>query len=338
MKKIDRIRKALALETVDRVPVTAWMHFSEIDQDPITLAKTQIEFVEKNGYDLLKMMPFGLYSTQDFGNEIIFYCDKYKEPIVLEYAINSIEDYKKIKYIPPYYGTYGKTLRLTEEIAKRIDKDTPFVQTIFNPMSTLNKLSGGKVFNHIKTNPDVVHKALEILTKVTIDFVNENIKLGVNGFFMATQTANKKLIDKKDYEEFCIKYDLEVLNSYVDKTEINIIHIHGEDIYFDEIASIYPVNCINWHDRQTNPNLKEAREKYKKCFLGGIREVPYFVDKVLHYDSIMAKSSINEIKKHCREAIEQVEGVGLILGPGCVVDPKTNVDNLLAISEVCKEG
>lgn len=336
MTKKERILKALSLEEVDRVPVSAWMHFSEIDQDPITLAKTQVEFVKKYDYDFIKLMPFGLYSTQDFGNEVVFYCDKYKEPIVRNYAIESIEDYEKIKAVQGTFGTHGKQLRLVEEVSKRLGDDTPFVQTIFSPLSTLNKLSGGKVFEHLKTNPDVVHKALKEITKTTIDFCKENIKRGVSGFFMATQAANADLISLEDFRKFCTPYDLEVLNSYVNDTYLNIVHIHGSNIYFDEIAENYPINCINWHDRQTSPSLKEAREKYNICFLAGIREVPYFVDRVLKYDSIMANSTKEEIIKHCKEAIDQVNGRGLILGPGCVVDPKTKEENLYAISEAVK--
>ena len=67
--------------------------------------------------------------------------------------------------------------------------------------------------------------------------------------------------------------------------------------------------------------------------LGGIQEVPYFVDGVLHYDSIMARSTRNEIIAHVREAIREVDGKGLIIGPGCVVDPKTSEANFMAIRE-----
>ena len=337
MTKKERIKNALALKPVDRVPVSAWMHFSDVDQDPISLAKKQIEFVKKHDYDFIKLMPFGLYSTHDWGNEIIFYCDKYKEATLLEPAINTIEDYSKIKEISAIFGTYGKTLLLAKEVIERLDEEIPVVQTIFTPLTTLSKLTGGKVFDHLKTNPDVVHNALKIITKVTKDFVCENIKLGVDGFFLATQSAIKDLISEEHFDEFCAEYDIDLINSYKDKTYFNIIHIHGENIYFDKIALNYPINCINWHDRQTKPSLEEAREKYNICFLGGIREVPYFVGRVLHYDSILYKSTISEVYEHCLEAINSVDKLGIILGPGCVVYPKTNEENLDAISDIVKK-
>lgn len=70
MNREERIRAALAGQPVDHVPVGAWMHLSEFDQDPISLAEAETAFTEKYDFDYIKMMPFGLYSTQDFGNQI----------------------------------------------------------------------------------------------------------------------------------------------------------------------------------------------------------------------------------------------------------------------------
>ena len=61
--------------------------------------------------------------------------------------------------------------------------------------------------------------------------------------------------------------------------------------------------------------------------------MPYFVDNVLHYNSIMATGSAKEIKEHVHQAIAQVNGKGLILGPGCVTDPKTTEENYYAVRQ-----
>lgn len=100
---------------------------------------------------------------------------------------------------------------------------------------------------------------------------------------------------------------------------------------FDTLSS-YPCNVISWHDRQTNPSLKEAREKCSKVFLGGLREGPTFVGTSLKYDSIMASTGDPAlIKQHIHEAIDMVGGKGLIVGPGCVADPHSPAENLHAV-------
>ena len=66
MNREERIKAALACRPVDRVPISAWMHFSAVDQDPVSLAEEEVAFTEKYDFDFIKMMPFGLYSVQDF--------------------------------------------------------------------------------------------------------------------------------------------------------------------------------------------------------------------------------------------------------------------------------
>lgn len=46
MTREERIRAAIAGRETDRVPVAAWMHLSEHDQDPISLAEAEVELTE----------------------------------------------------------------------------------------------------------------------------------------------------------------------------------------------------------------------------------------------------------------------------------------------------
>lgn len=199
------------------------MHFSEVDQDPISLAKTQVEFNEEYDFDFIKLMPFGTYSIQDWGAQLKIYCHKYHEPIVISPGIKEVEDYSKLEVLSAYYGTWGKQLQLSQYVSKIIPKNTPFVQTIFSPFSTLKKLAGDRLFKDIKENPAEVHKALEVITATTINFVKENINVGVSGFFLATQNATYDLMNDEDFKEFGMKYDLEVMKTYVDKTYFNVM-------------------------------------------------------------------------------------------------------------------
>lgn len=337
MNRVERVKAALELKEVDRAPVSAWMHFSEVDQDPRTLAETQVEFNEKYDYDFIKLMPFGTYSIQDWGAKLKIYCDKYKEPIVADTAIKDIEDWANIKKLSGVHGNWGKQLQLAQEVSKLVNGETPFIQTIFSPLTTAKKLAGDRLFSDIKERPELVHQALQNITDTTIDFIKRNIEVGVSGFFFATQCASYDVMEEEVFREFGEKYDLQVINSYASETYFNVVHMHGDNIMFDIIKD-YPCNCLNWHDRHTKPSLKEARELTSKCFLGGIREVPYFVNGVLQYDSIMANSTEEEIKEHVIEALEELNGIGIMIGPGCVADPKTSEINLKAIRTVLDEA
>ncbi|MFV0498073.1 MAG: uroporphyrinogen decarboxylase family protein [Candidatus Fimivivens sp.] len=330
MNREERIKAALNSMEVDRVPISVWMHFSEFDQDPRSLAECMVHFNEKYDYDFIKMMPFGAYSVSDWGAKLDVFCDKYKEVVISAPGINSVADYNTIEPLPPIFGTWGKQLLLTQHMSRISKPHTPYIQTIFTPATTLRKLAGERLLEDMNTHPEAVHNALEAITQTTIDFIRANIEAGVSGFFLASQCATYDYMTDALYAEFCKPYDFRVINSYKDATYFNVMHVHGSNIMFDTVLS-YPVNCINWHDRHTEPDMQTARTKTSKAFLGGILEVPTIIKGVLQYDSILARSTPEEIGVHIKEAIDMVDGRGLIIGPGCVADPHTPEANLAAV-------
>jgi len=333
MTREERIKAALQGKEVDRQPVSVWMHFSEFDQDPRSLAEHMVSFNEQFDYDFIKMVPFGAYSTPDWGAKVTIYCDKYKEPVVSAPGISSIEDYYGIKALPPIQGTWGKQLQLAQYTGKLVKKNTPFIQTIFAPTTTLRKLAGKRLIQDMEQEPEAVHNALVEITKTTIDFIKACVDAGVSGFFLATQCAATDYMSAEQHAEFCKPYDLQVINSYKDATYFNVLHIHGNNIMFD-IVKNYPVNCLNWHDRFIDGlDFAKARTMSDKAFLGGIKDAPEIVDGVLKYDSFITRSTPAQIKEHIKQAIDMLGGKGLIVSPGCVADPRVSDENLHAVRQ-----
>ncbi len=332
MTRQERIKAALQGQEVDRVPCSVWMHLSDVDQDPVSLAEEMVARNEEFDFDFIKMMPFGAYTTQDWGAKIKIYCDKYKEPVIVQPAIRELSDYAKVEPLAATYGTWGKTLEVAKHMSKLVVGDTPYIQTIFSPATTLKKLASNRLISDMVENPAEVHKALRAITETTINFVKANIEAGVSGFFFATQCATYDFMTDQLFAEFCKPYDLAVIDAYKDETWFNVVHIHGSNIMYDTVSQ-YPCNCVNWHDRDTKPSMEEARKNVAKTFLGGIQEVPTIIDGVLSYDSILARSTPEQVIEHVHQAIDMVGGKSLIVGPGCVCDPKTTEANLHAVRQ-----
>lgn len=330
MNREERVRAAIEGRDPDRIPVSVWMHLSKFDQDPRSLAEAMVEFNEKFDFDFIKMMPFGAYTVPDWGAKLNIFCDKYQEVTIGAPAISKLEDYRCIDVLPAIYGTWGKTLQTAHHVSRLVSPHTPFVQTIFSPLTTLKKMTSNRLIGDMVEHPADVHAALQAITETTINFVKANIEAGVSGFFFATQCATYDFLTDELFDEFCKPYDYQVINAYCEKTWFNVAHVHGANIMFDKLLR-YPVNVLNWHDRYTAPSLQEARVKTSKTFLGGICEVPTIVGSALEYDSILARSNPAEITAHVREAIEMVDGRGLMIGPGCVADPKASDENLRAV-------
>lgn len=338
MTRKERIQAALAKKEVDRLPVSVWMHFSKYDQDPRSLAECMINFNEKYDYDFIKLMPFGAYTTPDWGAKLDIFCDKYKEVVISAPGIGCIEDYYRIDALPPTYGTWGKQLQLVQYMSKIGRKDTPFIQTVFTPMTTLRKLAGARLITDMTETPEAIHKALFEITKTTVHFVQACIDAGTSGFFFATQCADFDYMSSDMHAEFCKPYDLQVINSFKDATYFNVLHIHGSNIMFDTVKN-YPLNCLSWHDRfPSGPDFAKARQISEKAFLGGIKEAPTVVNGILHYSSFLSESTPQQIIEHIKTAMAMIkDGKGLLIGPGCVADPRVSDENLKAVREAVEQ-
>ena len=315
MLKKERVIAAIHKEEVDRPPFSIWYHVPHVDQDPVALAEEQIRLARNYDLDFIKMMPFGNYGAHDFGLSVDFFCTKTQPAFERKFAIDDISEWKEIEPLPGSFGSHGKQLLFARQMQKRLKgNDIPYVQTIFSPLTTAKKLAGPRIFNDLREKPEYLHQALKAITETTVDFVKLNIEAGVAGFFFATQCATYDFMTESEYDEFGVKYDLEVINSYKDLTYFNIAHVHGDNTMFNKLAQ-YPCNCINWHDRWTAPSMSEARKITDKCLLGGINE------------KFLTKASPDEIYAHIHEGALNAGLRVLMITPGCVaelVTPEVN--------------
>ncbi len=319
MEKVKRVKAALQGEEVDRVPISVWMHYPSVDQDAKMLAKRQVLFQKKFDLDFIKLMPFGLYSAQDWGCQVKFFCDEIRSPVVAEHGIESEADWGELKPLSAEFGNWGQQLQLTQYMKEWGDSEVPFVQTIFSPLTTAYKLAGDRLFSDIKTEPKLVHHALEIITQTTKESVARNIEAGAAGIFFATQCATYDMLDDEMYQEFGIRYDLPVIKeSNRQGGWFNILHIHGDRVMFSKLKD-YPVQALNWHDRQVKPDLQRAREMTDKCLIGGLDE-----------QGPISQGTSEEVTEQVVKTIREAKKQKLMIGPGCVAFPNTPEENIYA--------
>ena len=97
MTKSERIKATLEGRSPDRVPYCFWTHLSEFDLDPDKLAENTHAFYRSVDSDLIKTMPNGMYSIEDWGCEI----DYSQVPLggvakVKRFAVEQPEDWPKL--------------------------------------------------------------------------------------------------------------------------------------------------------------------------------------------------------------------------------------------------
>jgi uroporphyrinogen decarboxylase len=132
--------------------------------------------------------------------------------------------------------------------------------------------------------------------------------------------ASHQWLTPDEYEEFGQPYDLQVLNAATGQSAITILHLHGQDIFFD-LANRYPADAVSWHDQETPPSLVEARQLTGKAFLTGLDR------------GLLGNGPESAIRAQVREALARTEGRGLILAPSCVIPPEAPQQHLHAVRE-----
>ena len=61
MDHLERVKRCIAGERLDRPPFSMWMHFHLKDRNPVALADASLHLRDEYEMDFLKITPSGLY-------------------------------------------------------------------------------------------------------------------------------------------------------------------------------------------------------------------------------------------------------------------------------------
>lgn len=308
MTKKERIRAAVMGEKPDKLPYSIWTHLPGIDLDPVLLAEKTYEFYKNHDVDFIKTMNNGMYAIEDFGCEVDY--SKIAEggvARVVSTPVKEPSDWAKLKPTSCARGSLARELySLKLLLEKTSSEDVPVIFTVFSPITTADKLSGKAMLSHIRSgHGDEVKKALEVITETTVQVAKEAIRLGADGVFFASQMSSYDVMTAEEYQEYGKPYDLAVLAAAKDGW-FNTIHAHGDNIMFDLLKD-YPVSVFNWHVGETLPELDEAYFLTGKCLMGGLKRMD------------ITNQNKNEVQNQIYESIKKLNGLHLILTPGCVI-------------------
>ncbi len=325
MSHRQRIENALAMKETDRLPFGFWWHFPNRDRAPRRLAELALGLQRKLDLDFIKFSPYGLYSVVDWGVTVNVR-GGVQPPVQADYPIKKPEDWKKLKRFRGTEGEYLVVLESQRIALSEMSERVPLVQTVFSPLTSCLKMAGRKnLLQHIREAPQAVHAGLEIVAETTRRFAIEVVARGADGLFFATQTANQGYLTPNEYAEFAKKYDRIVLEAGRDRAWFNIFHLHGDNVMFDQVLD-YPVQAFNYHDREAGPSLVELRAKTNKCLIGGIGQ-----------NTTLVRGTPKDVNAQVKEAWQQVNRRGLILGPGCVANLSAPEENVLQLRKSVQE-
>ena len=347
MNSMERIRAMVEGKPVDRIGVAAWYHMPLLDHVPKDFAKGIINSCEMMKWDICKIQYHGKYFDNAMGNTYIpsTSATSLFGPVT-DYAVYHPKMFRDLKMPSLKTGPLARELELTKRIQDELKGKLPILPTIFSPLGTARDLYGGLFFPQyikaaIQYHPEDVHKGLEIIAEATQMFLDELLKMGVDGIFFAEAFASTDDMDRPTHEEFSTKYDLPILQSTVGKTWFNMLHVHGyKNLRFNEYEELgYPVQAYNWEDRVSDPthepmSLKMVRQMTDKILMGGVEFWHDFNSETNDREAVKAV-----IKARLVDALEQLgpDDKKFIFTPGCSVKMHVPEYRMWLMHEVVEE-
>ncbi len=314
----QRLEACLTNAVPDRVPVALWRHFPVDDQTPEGLAQAALAFQHSFDFDLVKVTPASSFCLKDWGVQDVWQGATEGTRDYTHAVIQRPEDWARLPVLDPEKGHLGRQLECLRLMYKDLGPNTPMIQTIFNPLAQAKHLARKEdLLVHLRHYPEALHEGLKIITETTVRFIEAAKKTGIAGVFYAVQHAQYELLSVEEYNNFGRAYDLQVLEP-AESLWLNMLHLHGVDVMFDQFLD-YPLQIINWHDRDTWPGLNQGKSLFPGVVCGGLSR-----------EKSMVFGAPEDVRNEALDAIQATEGKSFILGTGCVVPIIAPFGNLMA--------
>jgi uroporphyrinogen decarboxylase len=328
MNKRERLEKTIAGEPTDRVPVALWRHWPGDDQRPADLAQAVIDFQNRWDFDFVKVTPASSYCITDYGAEDEWVGHLEGTRQYTKRAVEKPEDWYKLGKLDPTAGHLGNQLETLRLVKAGLKDDAPLLHTIFNPLSQIKNIAGAdRLLEHMRRHPAEFKAGLETITENIlryIDALQQNTE--IDGIFYAIQHASHAKMSEEEYLEFGKPYDQRILEALPQKWWFNMAHLHGPQPMFNMVSD-YPVQAINWHDRETTPSLETGSKMFGGAACGGLG----------HWDAVH-NGTPEDVRKQACDAILQTEGRSFILSTGCVLITTSPVSNIRMVREVVDDN
>lgn len=316
MSKHERLQALAAGQAVDRPAVALWRHFPGDDARPDDLAAAHIWWQRTFDWDLLKVTPSSSYCVQDWGVQAVWQGGDEGTWAYKNCVIQQPEDWLRLTVLDPDAGSLGRARQAVAAVYQAVGPDTPVLMTIFSPLAQAKNLAGPRLLPHLRKHPEAVLAGLEIIAQSIVRYVDALSASGIAGIFYAAQLADPGRLSRAEYEQFGQPLDLRILRA-AGGYWFNMLHAHGLDVYLDLLAG-YPVQAVNWHDREGGPSLADGGALFSGALSGGLDR------RTVHL------GAPDDVRREAADAIGQTDGRRLLLSTGCVSMTNSPLNNLWA--------
>ena len=312
--KREWVLKAFKNETVDKVPVGFWYHFTTDEErsdgfNPEIFNKNiagHKKFLADVNPDFVKIMSDGFFT---YPNEQI------------REGITSIKELEGITSIGENHPWIEKQIELAKKIRDDFPEDIASFYNIFAPATYLKWHLAGKggngdtiIENFIKEDAELTKQVLDViafdigvLTKRLIE------EAGVDGIYLSVQNLQDSRLSHGEYDHVIKPSELHILHRAISAGGTNILHICGYEGATNDISyyTDYPADVINWAIELEGLSLAKGRQLFGgKTVLGGFNNTE---------SGLLYKDSKEAIQARVRELLNETGHQGVVIGADCTV-------------------
>lgn len=307
MSKKELVERVLAGQVVERPPVSLWYHFGIQHEKGERLAETTLAFFRHYDLDFLKVM-------NDY---------YYPRPHGLE-EVRTRADLERIEHLEIESTVWKEQFRALEIISRELENKALFLDTVFDPWQTLKRnMAGQNMERLMEEEPEALLRALETITQNLIAYCRRSLEIGSAGIFLSIP-GGREILSRENFLRFVKPFSLRLLAAIAPLGRMNTAHIHGEDLFMEDVLDL-PVQVLSWWDRSPKgPCLAHVKESFRGCVMGGIDQ------------SLVTKSSLAFLRSHVLEGIRLGGKQRFFLANGCSIDTWVYPGAIKAIVETAK--
>jgi uroporphyrinogen decarboxylase len=318
----ERVGRTLRGEPVDRPAVSFWGHFYHRESSALDLVDATIEHQREYGWDWVKLNPRKHYHVEDWGVRYRYSGRPDEKPVLESWPIQQPQDWGSITPRDARHGALGEQLDAVRLMRERLPEDVPLIETVFTPLAILAEMvdQPGTLKLHMRSQPERVRAALEVVTATFEPFVAKVLERGADGIYLATTDwGSKTWMSADEYRQWARPFDLRLLAAAAG-APFNVLHVCKPRNLLFELAD-YPVHAFSYDaTHPTNPGLDQALARLPGAVMGGIS-----------YEGALQEPGVEAVMAEVRRGFEQTGGRRWLVAPGCSIPPRTPTANLKAV-------
>lgn len=284
------------------IPAAFFLHFDEQYHQGRPAVDKHLEYFRYTGMDFVKI--------------------QYERTFPHRPEIQTPDDWAKM----PLYEKdfYEDQLSVVKGLVKEAKDEALVLVTLYSPFMCAGHTVGEQTLTqHIKEDPEKVKQGMQVVTDSLMLFVQECIKLGVDGFYASTQGGESHRFEDKSLFEACVEpYDLVIMEEINRSCIFNILHVCDYHGGYDDLTPFltYPGDVVNCSLQVGSETLtgQEVSQMFGRPYMGG-----------LDRKGVLATGTQAEVRQAAEDVLAKAPE-RFILAADCTVPNDTDWDNLKA--------